>query len=444
MNIFAFYKISLKRMKYLNFLIITLLLLPILSVSQESEIYKFLKAIPGAEVIKKDTSSYKEFYIIMLPQAVNHNEPSGPDFKQRIYMGFEGYDRPTVMETEGYDAEGITPFTKTEPTKLLNANQLYIEHRYFGLSTPNPVDWEYLTTEQDAGDYHYIRLLFGQLLNGKWVASGSSKGGQTAMEYKVYYPDDLDVTIPYVAPINYERLDPRIDKHFKTVGSRQQRKLIKDIQLYMFKNKIKVLPAWENIADKVGYKFTTIDAESAFDYSVLEYPFSFWQYTADVSKLPDIKKTTPEKMAAYLYRTVSPYWYTDAADKYESAGYQFYTQLGYYEYNEKPFKKYLKNKDYPNSIFIPKNVTVVWDPSYQEKLKAFIEGNPQHIIFIYGEEDPWGATAADIKPHSGSLKMVQAGGNHGAQISTLSIEQRKVVIETLEKWLEIKINQSDY
>jgi hypothetical protein len=420
-------------------LVILFLLLPLLSVSQDSELYKFLKSIPGAEIAKKDTSAFNEFYIVMLPQAVDHNNPSGPTFKQRIFVGHEGFDKPTVMETEGYDAEWVTPHTKSEPTKLLKANQLYVEHRYFGASTPSPVDWKYLTAEQDAGDYHYIRTLFGQLYKGKWVATGVSKGGQTATEYKVFYPDDVDVTIPYVAPINYERLDQRIDKHFKTVGTKEQRKHIRKIQMYLFKNKNKILPIWESIAHKVGFKFTGIDAESAYDYSVLEFPFSYWQYTADESKLPDLKTATPEKMAAYLYQIVSPFWYTDAADVFEPAGYQFYTQLGYYEYDEKPFKKYLKNKDYPNSVFVPKDAAVAWDPSYQEKLKLFFAGNPQHMIFIYGESDPWGATAADIKPGSGSLKMVMAGGNHGTQISMLSPEQRKQVIDTLEKWLEMKI-----
>jgi hypothetical protein len=61
------------------------------------------------------------------------------------------------------------------------------------------------------------------------------------------------------------------------------------------------------------------------------------------------------------------------------------------------------------------------------------------MICIYGEADPWGATAAEIKAGSGSLKMVQAGGTHGAQISTLSQEQRKLVIESLEKWLQMEI-----
>jgi hypothetical protein len=145
-------------------------------------------------------------------------------------------------------------------------------------------------------------------------------------------------------------------------------------------------------------------------------------------------------MAKFLFQIVPPFWYTEAAKPYQAANYQFYTQLGYYEYDEKPFRKYLKNKDYPNSAFVPADAAIVWDQSYIEKLKKFINGNPQNMIYIYGEADPWGATAAEIKPGSGSLKMVQAGGTHGAQISTLNPEQRKLVIETLEKWLEIDID----
>lgn len=426
-------------MKLLQRLIILLAFLPLTSLAQESEIYAFLKAIPGIEIQKKDTTAFKEFYIIMLPQAVDHNNPESPQFKQRIFVGHEGNDRPTVMETEGYGADWVTSKTMSEPTKLLKANQLYVEHRYFGPSTPSPVDWKYLNAEQDAGDYHYIRTLFGQVYKGKWIATGVSKGGQTATEYKVFYPDDVDVTIPYVAPINFARLDPRIDAHFKKVGTKSQRKHIKEIQLYLLKNKKTVLPEWFKISAKAGFTFTSVDAESAYDYSVLEFPFSFWQYTADESKLPDLKTATPDKMALYLAQMVPPFWYTDAAKVFQPANYQFYTQLGYYEYDEKPFRKYLKNKDYSNSAFVPEDAAVVWDPSYQEKLKAFINSSPQRMIYIYGEADPWGATAADIQPGSGSLKMVQAGGTHGAHIATLSPEQRKIVIGTLEKWLGMTI-----
>ena len=144
-------------------------------------------------------------------------------------------------------------------------------------------------------------------------------------------------------------------------------------------------------------------------------------------------------MAKFLFQIVSPFWYTEIAKAYQAANYQFYTQLVYYEYDEKPFRKYLKNKDYPNSAFVPDNVDIIWDPSYQQQLKKFIESNPQHMLYIYGELDPWGATAAEIIPDSGSLRLVQKGGTHGASISTLSQEQKKQAIETLEKWLEMDI-----
>ena len=151
-------------MKSLRILILAFVILPLLSVAQDSQLYQFLKAIPDAEIVKKDTSAFKEFYILMLPQAVDHNNPGGQQFKQRIFVGFAGTDRPVVMETEGYGAEWVTPNTVTEPTKLLKANQLYVEHRYFGQSVPSPLDWKYLNAEQDAADYHISVPFSGSFL----------------------------------------------------------------------------------------------------------------------------------------------------------------------------------------------------------------------------------------------------------------------------------------
>lgn len=426
-------------MKIIRLLAILLLILPLVSLAQDSELYKFLVSIPGAEVKKVDSSAYKEFYIVLLPQLVNHNDPSGAQFKQRIYVGHAGFDRPTVLVTEGYGAGNVNGFVVDEPTRILNANQLYVEHRYFDASAPTPLDWKYLTAEQDAGDYHYIRTLFGKIYKGKWVATGVSKGGQTTTEYKVFYPDDVDVSIPYVAPINYKRLDKRIDRHFGKVGTPECRDHIRKIQDYWLQNKKELLPKYEEYCTKVGFKFNLMPAEEAYDYSVLEFPFSFWQYYANCEKLPDLPATTPDKMVKYLVRIVSPFWYTDAVEAFSPANYQFYTQLGYYEYNERPFRKYLKKDDYPNSAFVPKGVKIEWDNSYIRKLKKFMRNKPEHMIYIYGEDDPWGATSAKIKPGSGSLKMVQAGGTHGSHIGSLSQEQKKEVYDALSKWLGMEL-----
>ncbi len=415
------------------------LLIPLLANAGESRLLQFLHAIPGAEVKAIDSSAWVECYLLMLPQPVDHANPGGPQFRQKIIVGHRGYDRPVVMETEGYGAQWVNGFIVGEPARLLDANQLYIEHRYFGNSVPEKMDWRYLTAGQDAADYHAIRELFGKIYSGKWIATGVSKGGQTATEYKVFYPDDVDVTIPYVAPINYKRLDKRINRHFRIVGTDECRDLIRDIQLYLLKNKKVTLPLYDSICKKQGFNFRIMDVETAFDYSVLELPFSFWQYTADCSRLPARNDFNPLGMVSYLINIVSPFWYTDASKAFEPANYQFYTQLGYYEYNEWPFRKYLKHKDYPNSAFVPQDADIRWDNSYIRKMKRFLKGDPQHMLYIYGESDPWGATSAPIKPGGGSLKVVISNGTHGANIASMSPLQKQMVFDTLEKWLNMKL-----
>jgi hypothetical protein len=426
-------------MRHSLHLAILLLIIPILSIAQDSKLYQFLKSIPGAEVKKADSSAWEEFYVLMLPQPLDHKNPGGKTFKQRIFVGHRGFDRPVVMETEGYGAEWMNGFLINEPATLLNANQLYVEHRFFGASAPDKLEWKYLTAEQDAADYHAIRSLFGKIYSGKWITTGVSKGGQTAVAYKVFYPDDVDATIPYVAPLNYKRLDGRINRHFKTVGTEACRKHITRIQEYLLKNKKQTVPIYESICKKQGYTFKIMDAESAFDYSVLEFPFSFWQYTADCAVLPDETTTDADKMVRLLIRIVNPYWYTESADDFAPANYQFYTQLGYYEYNEWPFRKYLKHKDYPNSAFVPKDSGAQWDGSYIRKMKDFMQSDPDRLIFIYGESDPWGATAAVLKPGSRSLKMILEDGTHGATIRGLDKTQQETVVRKLEEWLGEKI-----
>jgi len=427
-------------MKLPVYLVLTIILLPFLSDAQDSPLYSFLKAIPGAEVTKVDSSAWKEFYVLMLPQPLNHNKPEGPKFRQRIFIGHRGFDRPVVMETEGYSAEWMNGYLVDEPSQLLNANQIYVEHRYFGASVPANMDWKYLTAEQDAGDYHAIRLLFGKLYKGKWVTTGVSKGGQTATEYKVFYPDDVDASIPYVAPLNYKLQDKRIDRHFSKVGTEECRKQIKDIQDYLLQNKKITLPLYQKICKQQGTSFKIMDPETAFDYSVLEFPFSFWQYTADCSKLPSVTAPDPEKLVRFLVQIVTQFYFTEPLDYFAAANYQFFTQLGYYEYDERPFRSYLKHKDYPNSAFVPKGIPLKWDMSYIRKLKKFIRSNPQHMIYIYGEYDPWGATQARIKPGKGSLKIVKAKGTHGTTIGSLSKPQQEEVFKALNLWLGTHLN----
>ena len=65
-----------------------------------------------------------------------------------------------VMVTEGYNR---TKNTICELSELLNANQISIEHRYFGESLPDSLNYDYLNLKQASADLHHINQLFQKI-----------------------------------------------------------------------------------------------------------------------------------------------------------------------------------------------------------------------------------------------------------------------------------------
>src|SRR5581483_11136535 len=116
-----------------------------------------------------------------------HQKPNGPKFQQRFFLGHSDYTKPVLLVTEGYSARGNFG---SELQHILGGNQVTVEHRFFGRSVPSPVQWEYLTVKQSADDLHAIVTALKTLYASKWVSSGTSKGGQTSLFFKCYYPDD--------------------------------------------------------------------------------------------------------------------------------------------------------------------------------------------------------------------------------------------------------------
>lgn len=407
--------------------------------AQENRLVRILRQIPGIEIHSADSSGFEAFYEIGFPQLLDHRHPEKGTFLQRVIIGHAGYDLPVVMVTEGYSADHVTPYTLEEPTALLGANQVYVEHRFFSKSRPANPDWSCLDEWQTASDYHAIKQTLGQVYTGAWVATGASKGGQTTLAYDVYYPNEMAAYIPYVAPVNMKKIDSRIRHHFTVVGTATDRERILQMQYRWLRDKASIFPEWQKLCKQAGYEFPTLGDLQAYEYSVLEFPFSFWQYTAEPASLPNPDTTDAQKMAIWLINIVPPFWFTPAANAFDAAMYEFYTQLGYYEYDERPFRKYLSRRDYPNDAFLPSGVAAHWDKSYQRKLKKFLASCPEHILFIYGECDPWGATAANLPAGCESTKLVQHLGTHGAQISSLDSNQRAVALQLIEKWVKTPV-----
>jgi len=75
-----------------------------------------------------------------------------------------------------------------------------------------------------------------------------------------------------------------------------------------------------------------------------------------------------------------------------------------------------------------------------KRVDRYLKNHDDNMIFIYGEYDPWSSTAFD--PEEGktnALKIVKPGGSHTTRIRNLPDVQREQVLDSLEKWLDVKV-----
>ena len=170
-------------------------LVPPPDLAPEPDILELLKRIPGLTVTEKPTSltDYR-FFQLELDQPVDHERPDGARFKQRLSLLHRDRRAPVVLHTSGYNASFFSRSGRTELTSLLSANQIDFEHRYFLPSRPSPADWKYLTIKQAASDSHLIVKIFRTIYGGRFLNTGASKGGMTAVYHRRFYPADVDAT----------------------------------------------------------------------------------------------------------------------------------------------------------------------------------------------------------------------------------------------------------
>ncbi|MFH0988499.1 MAG: S28 family serine protease [bacterium] len=407
--------------------------------AQEDQLLVRLKALPDVAEVQpaRVDPLFKSGYELRIRQPLDHANPSGKTFLQSVYLSHADFDKPVLFETEGYSARsGSMP---KELTSILKCNQIIVEHRYFGKSSPDTLHWQYLTTKQAADDHHHIVQLLKSLYRGKWISSGTSKGGQTTLFFRYYYPKDVDVSVAYVAPVNVSQEDPRLIKFLRAVGTEEVREKIKKYQIAMLKREPEMLPMIDTLAKKRNLTFS-IGRTLAYEYGILEYACSFWQsgHSADQIPPPD---APADSMMNYFDKIGTLFYYTDRGIKtFEPFQYQAYTEIGYYGYDISDFKQYLTAMKNPtNSILAPRNVELKFNPVTMYNVYSWLRDYGSNIIYIYGETDLWGATAVELSGMTNALKIVKKGGAHSTRIRTLPREQQEQVFGALEEWLGINL-----
>ena len=421
-----------------------LLLFVLLSASASSFAQTVLEQkISAISAIKEirplETSEFSEKYVTYFIQPLDHRHPEKGSFRQRVIVSHVGFDRPTVIVTEGYGAAyALRSQYREELSKLLNANMIFVEYRYFLESTPEPKDWQYLTAENSADDLHAITTAFKNIYPGKWIATGISKGGQTTLLYRTFYPDDVDISVPYVAPLCYGVEDGRHEPFLHKVSTSENRKKIEDFQLEALKRKATLLPRFEKYCTEKNYSFRA-PIEEIYDYSVLEYSFALWQWGTPISSIP-ATTASDDEIFSHLLAISEPGYFT--ADSPNASFFvQAARELGYYGYDVQPFKQYLSiqsSEGYLHRLMLPEELKdMPFDKTLSKKITKFLKKQDPKMIFIYGQNDPWTAAGVTwLKNKKNIHVFIQPNGSHLARISTLPEAEKAKVMELINEWLK--------
>lgn len=416
------------------------LLLPLLLFScRENEVSLLdrLNSLPGiTATVITPPQGFIEAFQIDISQPIDHDAPSQGSFSQRLYLSHRDENAPTVFFTTGY---GVSRNSERELTALMNANQILLVHRFFPDARPVPLDWSKLTIRQAAADQHRIRTILGSIYSGKWVSSGGSKGGMTALFYKRFYPDDVDATVAYVAPIMGQPDDPRFAPFLQRLGSSACRQKITAFQREVLKRRQEMLNLLQVHAAARGYTFSRIGSEAALEYSVLEYPFAFWQYgSAENCSLIPTSDQSDQAVFDHLAATSPFSYYSDTEiEYYEPLFYQAYTEIGYCPYIHDHLADLLQVLDTPSYQAFAPQVQMDFNSAVMAELIPWLRYQGERIIYIYGGINPWSAAALEPDDSLDCLFILQAGANHQVQIR--SLDERGRLVDTLNRWLDTSI-----
>ncbi|WP_228044615.1 S28 family serine protease [Streptomyces ferrugineus] len=402
------------------------------------DVASVLRALPGLRVVEErpGAESGDRFFVLGLRQRVDHTDPAAGTFEQRLTLLHTAVDRPMVLATTGYHAV-LTPW-RAEPTVLLGANQLQIEHRYFGTSRPATLDHTHLTIRQAADDHHRVVRLFRDLYPGSWISAGGSKGGMAAVYHRRFHPHDVDGTVAYGAPNNVDdRDDSAYVRFLDSVGSAEHREAVQGAQRRILLRRDEMVARYEGWAAGAGDTFRLVgSADKALEIAVVRAQFMFWQraQAADLAALPGPDATSDE-LYDWLDRTTGLSLYADStARNYIPYWYQCGTQLGYPEVPAPHLTGLLRYRDHTRPrTFVPRDIPMRFDSTAMPDIDRWVRRRGSRLLFVNGTMDP--SVAEPFRPGGPDSRVLHVpGGNHSAKIENLPPADRAQARATLARW----------
>ncbi len=429
-------------MKYLLCFVFAFCCIRGVAQSDEIALEKALYDLPGVQFKKYSKPGDKYLrYMLSIKQPLDHQHPEKGYFYQSALLTHKGFNRPTVMETEGYEMRT----GGDEIEWILDANDINIEFRYFGNSRPDSLLWQYLTFEQSSADLHYINQLFRNIYKGKWISTGISRGGQTSIYYRYYYPNDVDVSIPYVAPLPNTLEDKRIYQFLDTMGSAACRERMFNYQKFLLQHETEVLDRlkWYEKALRSSFDYFG-GLGKVFEIGVLEYPFAFWQ-TGFISCEEIPSNNSVDDYLDHFLEMGGVDWMSDKdLAKWAAHNYMARTETGYYGYDITKYKKYLHyiSGENPTAALAPNYLNYQpFDTTFTHNVHAWLDAKGNNFLYIYGGKDTWSACAVIVSPNVNAKSFTLPGANHfEARIKNMAPAQQQEFAAALEKMIGEKVN----
>jgi hypothetical protein len=404
----------------------------------DRDIAERLADVAGLTVEERQGPQGYRFFYLTYDQPADHDAPDGVRFAQRATLMHRDVGAPMVLHTTGYGLIGF-PFLG-EVAALLRGNQLSVEQRFFAPSRPQPTDWSLLTIEQAAADHHRLVEALSPIYPAAWLSTGASKGGMTSVYHRRFYPDDVAGTVAYVAPISFGAPDRRYEPFLDQIGPADCRQALRDHQATMLERRAAMVPRVEALAATEDLSFERSGGvEVAFEDSVLEFPWLFWQYggAAGCAGVPTAGASDDE-LFAYHVSSGGLSFYDDASVLYYQPYYlQAETQLGYPSMPREHLGDAVLHED-AERPYLPDGVAVSYDPAAMVDVDAWLKAEGERLIFVYGGDDPWTGGAFELGQAVDSLSVVAAGKNHGADIVDLSPADRDAVLDLMEAWTGVQ------
>ena len=396
-----------------------------------------LMDLPGVDVrIINPPHGHDQAFELTFTQPLDHANPDGPSFEQRAYLHHNSDTGLMVFAPSGY---AVSEQSAQELAIVLHSNLVTVTHRFFEGARPEPYNYEFLTIEQAAADHHRIVSLLKQIYQGIWISSGASKSGQAVLFHRRFYPGDTEATVAYVAPIVFGTEDQRFIAFMDQVGTEPCRTDLENYERRLLMARDSMLPRFVSWYSENGYTLS-IDPNEAFEYAVLEYHYAFWQFhNHDCSTIPN-ENASYDEMFEHLESVLWMAFFSDYYMSYFSPYYyQAMTETGYPAYIKNHLSDLLTYATEPGgSFFIVEPVATTYDPAPIQDIYEWLRNDGDHIIYIYGEIDPWSAGMIELNGAANAIRVVQTGADHSVRISEL--DEKDQVITTLENWLGIRID----